>query len=615
MSKFTHGLAAWIVLFTASLALASEPDNPSASSRFQNQRLAEKAKPAERAALLAVTGAGANIILDDSGSVASVQLEGCFFPDSLLAVLHDLPRMKQLQLGHSKVSDAGLRHLRGLDSLESLTLIQTNIGDAGLVHLEDLRNLKSLTLNSSLVTDAGMRSLGRLQSLEQLDLESTQVGNAGLEQLGRLVNMKRLLLSSTKTTDAGLVHLSGLSNLVELSLADNPISDAGLAHLRRLKNLTELDLERTGVTDLALNTVADLPRLETLNLRKTKVTTQGLRQLKGLSELRRLWTSESQLLDSAPNKQWQVWLASAYGDDIYVYEVGPFKLLKKLIVGPNPHGLSATADGRTLHVALEHFDDPVGELAWIDTRTFNITARINVGPQPQEIECTPDGKWIYIPCADGQWHIVDGAERRVVKTIHTGGRPHNTVVSPDCKRMYLSPMGYPHAVTVVDVAAGHQVIGEIPFKDVTRPPAITSDERLFFQNIDNMLGFQVADISKRQVTKTIEHFIPEQRRGEWSRSHGLGVRPDQQEIWSCNVEHHLVHVHEMSSGNYREIASITLPGPVYWLSFSPDSKYCFVSVRSKRQVAVIDCVSKNVVTMLDAGQAVKRIQVVGVPLD
>jgi hypothetical protein len=38
-------------------------------------------------------------------------------------------------------------------------------------------------------------------------------------------------------------------------------------------------------------------------------------------------------------------------------------------------------------------------------------------------------------------------------------------------------------------------------------------------------------------------------------------------------------------------------------------------VRSKRQVAVIDCVSKNLVTMLDAGLAVKRTQVVGVPLD
>jgi DNA-binding beta-propeller fold protein YncE len=607
-------LASTILLATGLLANASEPNTVSTSARFRNERLAQQAKPGERAALLAVTEAGANVILDDSGSVASVQLEGCVFPDSLLAVLRDLPRMKQLQLGHSKLTDAGLRHLRGLNALESLTLIQTNIGDAGLAHLEGLPNLKSLTLPMSLVTDAGMGSLARIPSLEQLDLESLPLTDAAAVQLGGLVNLKKLLLSQTKITDAGLVHLRNLSNLEELGLDHTAITDAGLVHLRGLKKLKELDLERTTVTDSGLKSLTDLPALETLNLRYTKVSTPRLAQLKGLADLRRLWTSESQLLEAAPTKQWQVWLASAYGDDIYVYELGSFKLLKRLTVGPNPHGLSATADGRTVHVALEHFDDPVGELAWIDTRTFEITARIDVGPQPQEIECTPDGKWIYVPCADSKWHVVDGHERRVVKTIHTGGRPHNTVVSPDGKRMYLSPMGYPHAVTIVDVEADHKVIGEIPFRDVTRPPAITSDERLFFQNIDNMLGFQAADISQRRVAKTIEHFIPDERRGEWSRSHGLGIRPDQQEIWSCNVEHHLVHVHEMTSGNYRETARITLPGPVYWLSFSPDSKYCFVSVRSKRQVAVIDCASKSIVTMLDGGEAVKRTQVVGAPL-
>jgi len=603
-----------VVIVLASPTAADEPQTGSTSARFRNQRLAEKAKPGERAALLAVTAAGANVVVDDSGSVVSVQLEGCLFPDSLLAVLRDLPRMKQLQLGHSKVSDAGLAHLRGLNMLESLTLIQTNIGDKGLVHLEGLPTLKSLTLHMSLVTDEGMRSLARIPTLEQLDLENVPLTDAGLAHLAGLTNLRKLLVSHTKVTDAGLAHLRGLTNLEELVLDGAAVTDAGLVQLRRLKNLKELDLEHTAVTDAGLKSLLDMPRLNTLNLRRTNVSTRGLAQLKELKELRRLWTADSQFLESPPSKQWQVWLASAYGDDIYVYEVGSFKLLKRLVVGPNPHGLSATADGRTVHVALEHFDDPVGELVWIDTQTFEIAARINVGPQPQEIECTPDGKWIYVPCADGQWQVVDGIERRVVKSIQTGGRPHNTVVSPDGKRMYLSPMGYPHAVTIVDVEAGHQVIGEIPFRDVTRPPAITRDERLFFQNIDNMLGFQVADIAQRRIDKTIEHFIPEQRQGEWSRSHGLGVRPDQQEIWSCNVEHHLVHIHEMTSGNYNEIARITLPGPVYWLSFSPDSKYCFVSVRTKSQVAVIDCISKNIVTMLDGGQAVKRSQVVGVPL-
>ena len=112
MKRTFSPVASTILLATCLFANASEPDAVSTSSRFRNQRLAEQAKPGERAALLAVTEAGANVILDDSGSVVSVQLEGCVFPDSLLAVLRDLPRMKQLQLGHSKVTDAGLQHLR-----------------------------------------------------------------------------------------------------------------------------------------------------------------------------------------------------------------------------------------------------------------------------------------------------------------------------------------------------------------------------------------------------------------------------------------------------------------------------------------------------------------------
>jgi DNA-binding beta-propeller fold protein YncE len=612
----TACVSSLIVLFAVSPALVGQqPGGNSSSARFRNERQAERTNPAERAALLAVTNAGANVIVNDAGSVEVVELEGCAFPDSLLEVLRDLPRLKQLKIGHTRVTDSSLQYVRPLTTLESLALIQTRVTDVGLVHLEGLRNLKTLTLHNDAVKDAGMRSLAKLENLQQLDLESTQVGDAGLAELGKLVKLKRLLLSRTNVTDAGLVHLKGLTDLVELALFRNPISDTGLSSLRGLTNLTELDLEGTNVTDAGLSSLADLKRLETLNLRHTSVTTPGLRQLKGLTGIKRLWTDGVLFSERVPEKHWQVWLASAYGDDLYVYEMYSWKLLKRIVVGPNPHGLSATADGRTVHVSLERFAEPRGELVWVDTKTFSITGRLELGPQSQEQDCTPDGKWIYVPCADGSWHVVDGVQRREVTTIRTGGRPHNTVISPDGKRMYLAPMGYPHAVSVVDIENGHQIIAEIPFKDVTRPPAISSDERFFFQNIDNMLGFQVADISQRKVVKTIKHLIPEQRRGETSRSHGLGVRPDQKEIWSCNVEHHLVHVHELSSGDYKEIATIALPGSVYWLSFSPDSKYCFVSVRSNRQVAVIDCVSKNIVTMLDGGHAVKRTQVVGVPLD
>jgi DNA-binding beta-propeller fold protein YncE len=316
---------------------------------------------------------------------------------------------------------------------------------------------------------------------------------------------------------------------------------------------------------------------------------------------------------SAADVQRQLWVTNAYGDDVHVFEVGTWKLLKTIQVGPNPHGISATADGKTVHIALENFGGPEGELLWLDAASGAITGRCKVGPKPNENECTPDGKWIYVPCDDGQYWVVDGERKEVVTKIKTGGRPHNTTVSPDGKRMYLSPMGNPRRVTIVDVLNGHQVVGEIPFENSVRPPAISSDEKHFFQNIDGLMGFQVADIAQRKVIASVSHNIPSDLKETQSRCHGLCVRPDQAEIWSCNVEHMVVHIHELKSGEYKETGSIKMPGRIYWVTFTPDSKWGFVSVRSNKQVAVVDCQTREIVKLLDAGREPKRTQVIDVP--
>ena len=200
----TACVSSLIVLFAVSPALVGQqPGGNSSSARFRNERQAERTNPAERAALLAVTNAGANVIVNDAGSVEVVELEGCAFPDSLLEVLRDLPRLKQLKIGHTRVTDSSLQYVRPLTTLESLALIQTRVTDVGLVHLEGLRNLKTLTLHNDAVKDAGMRSLAKLENLQQLDLESTQVGDAGLAELGKLVKLKRLLLCARMSPTQG----------------------------------------------------------------------------------------------------------------------------------------------------------------------------------------------------------------------------------------------------------------------------------------------------------------------------------------------------------------------------------------------------------------------------
>lgn len=308
-----------------------------------------------------------------------------------------------------------------------------------------------------------------------------------------------------------------------------------------------------------------------------------------------------------------LWVTNAYGDDVHVVDVAKLKVVKRIVVGPQPHGIAAPKDASVVFICIENVKGPAGELLWVNPRTYTITHRLKVGPKPNQIACTPDGRFVYVPCNDGMYWVVDATSRQVVTKIRTGGRPHNTLCSADGKHMYLSPMGGPRRVSIVDVAAGHKVVGEIRYSNSVRPPALSADEKRHFQNVDGMLGFEVSDVAARKVTARVRHTIPRKLQKKPSRCHGLAIRPDQKEIWSCNVEHQLVHVHDITKPDYPEITALPMIGRVYWLCFSPDSKYAFISVRSGNKICVVDCKTKKVVKHIAVGNTPKRNLVIDLP--
>ena len=71
--------------------------------------------------------------------------------------------------------------------------------------------------------------------------------------------------------------------------------------------------------------------------------------------------------------------------------------------------------------------------------------------------------------------------------------------------MFLSPMGDPHGVTIVDVQAQHKIVGFIPFSESVRPPALSADTAFLFQHVDGLNGFEVASVHQRKVIATVEH--------------------------------------------------------------------------------------------------------------
>jgi YVTN family beta-propeller protein len=306
----------------------------------------------------------------------------------------------------------------------------------------------------------------------------------------------------------------------------------------------------------------------------------------------------------------KLYITNSAGDDVTIADVATDKVLKTIKVGPKPHGIAVPAKADFVLVSIE--GGKKGELVWIDPIKEEVTRRMDIGPAPNQLAITPDGKWACVPVNDGHYEIIDVAAAKIVQRIFTGGRPHNTLCSADGKRFYLAPMGNPKKVTIVDAVA-HKVVGEIPFSNVVRPVALTLDERWLFANVDGLVGIEKADVAGRKMVHRVPAELSDEYKKVASRSHGLAISPDQKEIWECDVEHGQVHVYDITGDRPKQTATIPMPGKVYWLTFHPDGKRCYVSARSTNLVAVVDTAKKSVVGRIPTGKEPKRLLVVTIP--
>jgi YVTN family beta-propeller protein len=306
----------------------------------------------------------------------------------------------------------------------------------------------------------------------------------------------------------------------------------------------------------------------------------------------------------------KLYVTNSQGDDVTVVDAATHQVIGRIEVGDRPHGIAVPAAQNVILVSIEGRNP--GELVWIDPITDKVMRRMDIGPAPNQLAVTPDGKFAYVPVNDGHYEVIDLDKARIIERIFTGGRPHNTVCSADGKRMYLAPMGAPKKVTIVDVAT-HKPIGEIPFSNVVRPVAVSQDEKRFYAEVDGLVGIEVADVESRKMIHRVPAELSEEKKKIASRSHGLGIRPDQKEIWECDVEHHEVHVYDITGDKPKQIATIPMGNRVYWLNFTPDGKICYVAVRSNNEVAAVDTATKKITARIPVGKEPKRLLVLTLP--
>lgn len=113
------------------------------------------------------------------------------------------------------------------------TASAANTHDAEMALIAPLSaNIAQLNLGRSKITDAGLDAVAKLAKLETLDVRSSGVTDAGLPKLAGLKKLVSLNLTNTGITDAGLEKLAAIPTLTKVYLWGSKTTPEGVAKLK-----------------------------------------------------------------------------------------------------------------------------------------------------------------------------------------------------------------------------------------------------------------------------------------------------------------------------------------------------------------------------------------------
>jgi outer membrane protein assembly factor BamB len=192
---------------------------------------------------------------------------------------------------------------------------------------------------------------------------------------------------------------------------------------------------------------------------------------------------------------------------------------------------------------------------------------------------SPDGKIIYLPSFEGpHWNVVNAVTGDLITRVETKSGSHNTVYGGDGARAYLAGLRSP-LLSVADTQT-HKVVHTIgPFSASIRPFTVNASQTLCYVNVNDLLGFEIGDLKTGKMLHRVE--VTGYQKGLVKRhgcpSHGIGLTPDEKEIWLSDAANSTVHVFDNTSMPPKQVASLKVRDQPGWVTFSIDGRYAYPS--------------------------------------
>lgn len=285
------------------------------------------------------------------------------------------------------------------------------------------------------------------------------------------------------------------------------------------------------------------------------------------------------------------------GHGILVFDINNnHKFVKRIKTqGFHPDQTPSNVKGIAVSIPLNSiYISTLESLQRIDLTTEKIVWEKQFEGGCDRMAISPDGLTMYLPSLEKEfWNVIGCKDGNIIQKIKVNKRAHNTIYSPSGNAVYLDDIAS-HWLYIAD-AKNHTLSTKIgPFSNYVRPFTVNGKETIAYVTVDSLLGFETGDIKtgKKLASVKVEGWERGPVRRHGNPSHGIGLTPDEKEIWLCDGHNMRLHVFK-NEPPYQQLTTIPLQDMPGWISFSLDGKYAYPSSGE-----VIDVKTRNVLLTL-----------------
>jgi DNA-binding beta-propeller fold protein YncE len=269
------------------------------------------------------------------------------------------------------------------------------------------------------------------------------------------------------------------------------------------------------------------------------------------------------------------------GHGILVFDIdNKHRFIKRIPMrGLHPDGRPSNVKGIAVSTALNSiYVTTIEGLQRIDLATEKVVWEKMYEGGCDRMAVSPDGRTMYLPSFEKDfWNVVDCETGDLIKKIQVVKRAHNTIYGLSGKQVYMADIASP--ILFVADPATHTISKKVgPFGHFVRPFTVNGAETLVYATVDSLLGFEVGDLKTGQKLERIVvqgwNMGPVRRHG--NPSHGIGLTPDEKEIWLADGFNMRMHVFSAKKP-YQQLTTIPLQDMPGWITFSLDGKYAYPS--------------------------------------